>query len=123
MEMDQDIAMAGSKICDYYSPEQIQCAGGTINLSRGIIRDITRIKDSKRYDQVVERDCVWATSALFRRETFQQIGELDSFFFFGIEEYDYCIRIKKGGKKVVYAGTSQIWHKKGASAKKLDMDK
>jgi len=123
MEKDQEIAMAGSKICDYYHPQQIQCAGGIINLPRGIIRDIVNVKDSKRYDSVIERDCVWATSALFRREIFQQIGDLDQFFFFGIEEYDYCVRIKKIGKKVMYIGTSKIWHKKGASAKKLDIDK
>jgi GT2 family glycosyltransferase len=123
MEKDQNIVMAGSKIYDYYNPERIQCVGGTINLPRGCIREILNVRDSKKYDQVMEKDCVWATSALFRREIFQQLGGLDPFFFFGIEEYDYCARIKNVGKKVVYVGSSHIWHKKGASAKKLDADK
>lgn len=122
MERDPDVAMAGSKIYDYYRPNKIQCAGGVINLSRGTIKEVLDTTDCKEYDQILERDCVWATSALFRRDTFLKIGELDPFFFFGIEEYDYCVRIKKSGKKVMYVGTSHIWHKKGASAKKIDKD-
>ena len=120
MEKDRKVGIAGSKIYDYYNPKLIQCSGGEINWKIGKIKEYTWIEDDKDVDKPIERDFVWATSALIRREVFEKVGLLDPYFFFGIEEYDLCARAKKAGFKVVYVPSSKIWHKKGASAKKLE---
>ncbi|MBO8180933.1 MAG: glycosyltransferase family 2 protein [Archaeoglobus sp.] len=122
MEKDPKVGIAGSKVLDYYNPNLIQNAGGYIYWWVGWIKDVGWIPDNGD-SRVEERDFVWSTSALFRRELFETLGFLDPYFFFGVEEYDFNTRAKKAGFKILYVPTSKIWHKKGASAKKLDLYK
>ena len=44
---------------------------------------------------------------------------MDPYFFFGLEEYDYCKQAREAGYKVVYIPSSKVWHKAGASSAKL----
>lgn len=110
--------MIGSKVCNYHAPETIQSAGGTIKWISGSIKNCnaSEVHGSSKY---YERDFVWATSVLISRDVFAKIGLLDPYFFFGIEEYDFCTRAKKAGFNVLYLTTSVIWHKGGASSSKL----
>lgn len=119
MEADPKVGIAGSKVLDYRHPELIQSTGGYFHWWIGWIRGINWIPD-KNDTEPKERDFVWATSALFRRELFEKIGLLDSSFFFGIEEYDFCKRTQKAGYKIMYVPTSRVWHKGGASLQKVD---
>ena len=118
-ESDSNKGIVGSKIYDYYTPNLIQCAGGDINWVLGEIKEFTWIEDNNPYSKTCERDFVWATSALIKKEVLERVGLLDAYFFFGIEEYDHCTSAKKAGFKIIYLSTSKIWHKKGASEKKL----
>ncbi len=119
MEKDPGIGIAGSKILDYHKPNMIQSAGGYFYWWIGWLRGIRWVQDSDD-NNPKERDFVWSTSALFRRELFERIGLLDSSFFFGIEEYDFCRRTQKAGYKIIYVPSSKIWHKGGDSFKKVD---
>lgn len=119
-ESDSNKGIVGSKIYDYYTPNLIQCAGGDINWVLGKIKEFTWIEDNNPYSKTCERDFVWATSALIKKEVLERVGLLDAYFFFGIEEYDHCTSAKKAGFKIIYLSTSKIWHKKGASSKKLE---
>lgn len=120
MEKESKIGIAGSKIYDYYDNKLIQCKGGYICWWKGKIEEYDFwVREKQECDQISERDFVWATSALIKREVFEKIGLLDPYFFFGIEEYDFCTRAKKAGFKIVYVPTSKVWHKKGASSNKL----
>jgi GT2 family glycosyltransferase len=60
-----------------------------------------------------------ATSCLIKREVVDKVGYLDESYFFAIEEFDYCTRVKKVGYKVVYQSKSKIYHKWNASGKKV----
>ena len=67
---------------------------------------------------IYEVDSLMGAFMLVRCVAIHQVGLLDENFFMYGEDIDLCYRIKKAGWKVVYNGTSEIIHYKGASSKK-----
>lgn len=118
-DSDHTIGIEGAKVYYYDFPNRLHTVGGKVYWWLGIIRHYGDREDDRRFDQATERDFVYATAMLIRREVMDRISLLDSTFFFGIEEYDYCARAAKAGFKVVYVPNSKVWHKVGASRKKL----
>ncbi len=57
-------------------------------------------------------DVDYAISAfwLFRRELLSRIGYLDEKFFYAPEDVDFCLRVWKGGQKVLFVPESQAIH-------------
>ena len=108
----------GSKVYFYKNPHKIQAAGGTINWWTGTIRVFSGY-DKGQYEKIRSCDFVFGTSFLIRSEVINKISFMDSTFFFGVEEYDYCTRAKRAGFNILYVPKSVIWHKGGASSSKL----
>jgi len=109
----------GGKIYYYSSPNRLQSVGGKIHWRLGLFRDYGGQEDVGQYDRVAERDFVYATAMLIKREVIERIGFLDSSLFFGMEDYDYCARAAKAGFRVMYVPGAKVWHKQGASRSKL----
>ncbi|MGB8707155.1 MAG: glycosyltransferase family 2 protein [Dehalococcoidia bacterium] len=118
-ESDASIGIAGSKIYYYRRPNRIQAAGGKIIWWLGYIDIYGEEEDVGQYDDIAERDFVFGTSFLLKKAVIDKISFLDPYFFFGVEEYDYCTRAKRAGFKIVYVPQSKIWHKAGASRAKM----
>jgi len=119
-ESNTDIGIVGSKIYYYYYPNKIQYIGGRINWLLGI--NLTYVKDEEdhnQYDKVLDQDYVAYTSCIFKKSVVDRIGYLDPYYFFAIEEFDYCTRAKRAGFRVVYQPESKVWHKWQASGAKL----
>lgn len=119
---DPSIGIVGSKILYYYTPDIIQAAGGKIRWILGDIITYGNEKDCGQYDKVVERDYLYGTSLLLRKEVIDKISFMDTSFFFGVEEYDYCTKAKRAGLKIIYVPSSKVWHKVGASRAKISED-
>jgi len=119
-EADSSVGIVGSKIYYYDEPDRIQSIGGDMRwwIATPIDYGSNEI-DTGEYDEIKERDFVWATSQLIKTDLIDEIGDLDETFFFGVEEYDYCSRAKNAGYKVLFSPDSKIWHKGNASGKKL----
>lgn len=118
-ESDPSFGIVGSKIYYYYQPNVIQAAGGKITWWAGLIKTYGDEEDVGQYDKIAERDYIFGTSFLIKKDVIEKVSFMDPFFFFGVEEYDYCNRAKKAGFKVVYVPKSKIWHKSGASKAKV----
>ncbi len=119
-ESNTDIGIVGSKIYYYYYPNRIQYIGGRINWLLGI--NLTYVKDEEdhnQYDKVLDQDYVAGTSCIFKKSVVDRIGYLDPYYFFAIEEFEYCTRAKRAGFRVVYQPESKVWHKWQASGAKL----
>lgn len=118
-EEDPKVGIVGSKILYYYMPNRIQAAGGRIIWWIGYIGQYGKQEDTGQYDGVFERDYVFGTSLLLSRTLVEKIGLMDPFYFFGVEEFDYCTKARHAGFKVFYTSASRVWHKDGASRAKL----
>ena len=121
-ESDSSIGIVGSKILYYYTPDTIQAAGGKIRWLLGDIITYGNEKDKGQYDKLTERDYLYGTSLLLKKEVIDKISFMDTSFFFGVEEYDYCTKAKRAGLKIVYVPSSKVWHKVGASRAKISED-
>jgi len=55
-------------------------------------------------------DLVGGGFMVIRRDAMTRIGFLDKKFIYGMEDYDYCIRVWKAGLKVYYVHTATITH-------------
>lgn len=118
-EDDASIGIVGSKIYYYHRPNRIQAAGGKIRWWLGDIKVYGEQEDVGQYDYIAERDFVYGTSFLIKKAVIDKISFMDPYFFFSVEEYDYCTRAKRAGFKVMYVSQSKVWHKAGASKAKL----
>lgn len=113
------IGLLGPKIYFYYRPNVIQATGGKIIWWAGLILVYGNKEDRGQYDEITERDFLFGTSFLIKRVVLEKISFMDPYFFFGLEEYDYCHRAKKAGFKILYVPKSNVWHKVGASRAKV----
>lgn len=68
-------------------------------------------KDTGQYDQIAERawcdDIYW----LVRREVYEKTGGYDIEFAFQGEDFDWQVRAKQLGYKIMYTPHAKLWHK------------
>ena len=119
---DETLAAAQPKILDYNKKSNFEyagAAGGFIDkygfpFCRGRIFESLE-EDKGQYDDV--SPIFWASGAcLFvRAAAFNQVGGLDEDYFAHQEEIDLCWRLQSANKKVLYIGTSKVYHVGGAT--------
>jgi GT2 family glycosyltransferase len=69
----------------------------------------------KNGDQIKDVDLISGACILIKKETLLKLGFLDSIYFFGWEDADYCTKAKRSGYRVIGVSNSKILHKIGAS--------
>jgi GT2 family glycosyltransferase len=89
---------------------------------------VVNIKHYPGYYDMVDKDltvkpgnleCDWISGAAMMIKTREvPIKYLNNQLFFGNEDIDMCINLKKMGYKIVNVHSSRIWHKEGVSRKK-----
>lgn len=60
---------------------------------------------------MIEPEYVIGACQLIRREAFDKVGLLDERIFYGPEDADFCIRVRKAGYRVCYLPTVSIMHR------------
>ncbi len=121
-EKDQTIGAVQPKILDYKNKTYFEYAGaggGFIDqlgypYCRGRVFDTLEI-DTGQYNDTIPIQ--WASGAcLFvRKDVFNQVGKFDEDFFAHQEEIDLCWRIENYGYRLLYVGTSTVYHVGGAT--------
>lgn len=117
---DEQIAMVGPKIYfyDYQGRKDVQTAlGGYINW--WIYPGYNYFEEKIQSDEPFELD--WITGASLMVKADLPGVYLDRDFFFGAEDIDLSLRMKKKGYRILLVPTAEIWHKISLSRyKKLD---
>jgi GT2 family glycosyltransferase len=123
-ESDSAIGIVGPKIL-YLDPRGgkniIWSAGGRIRRwSPHIYQHIgLKEEDRSQFQTISEVDWVTGAAMMLKRGVVDKLSLLDSGYFFGKEDIEYCLRARRCGYKVAYAPESVIWHKVGASRKRM----
>ena len=68
-------------------------------------------------DGEYEVDAIVGAFMFFRRETLEEVGVLDENFFMFGEDLDWCYRVKRSDWKILYVGSKEVLHVKGASTR------
>lgn len=116
-ERNPDVGIVGARVLQYYEPGRIQAlGGGTINPA--FARD-TQTGRGRTWlgDDVlpVELEHAIGASLFARAEAIRECGYLDESYFLYREETDWCIRMRRGGWRILYCPDATVWHKEGAS--------
>jgi len=125
-ESDYKIGIVGPKIYYYNFNERsdvIWFAGGKINLFAFEIYKIYSHIGQNEQDLgqcSTIKDVKWITGAalMIKSNILKKLSLLNSKYFMGHEDVEYCIKARKQNIKIVYVPSSKIWHKIGMSRPK-----
>lgn len=116
-EKDKFVGIVGSKILYFHNPGVIQAAGGGVLYP--LIGRFKYIGGGKRDDDRWNRQFyisyVMGASMLIKRNVIEDIGLLESKYFLGWEETDFCTKALRSGWKLDYAYKSRVRHKNSAT--------
>jgi GT2 family glycosyltransferase len=127
-ESEAEIGIVGPKIY-YYDFEGrndvIWCAGGEIRWCRPwIYRGIGwNDDDLPQYQGIASVEWVSGAAMMLKSSIIGGLSFLNSQYFFGNEDVEYCLRARKHGFKIVYVPAARAWHKVGASSDMLRYSK
>lgn len=114
-ENDPGLGVASPKIRFYHSKNKktIQYAGSTgINPYTGRGAKIGSFEqDHRQYDQVRETSLAHGAAMMIPMETVKNVGLMPDIYFLYYEEHDWFERIKRAGYRILYVGTSLVYHK------------
>ena len=118
-ESDPEVGIVGAKLL-YPDSEKVQHAG--LVLHDGVPEHQHRGADYRdpRVDVQCEMDMVTGACMLVRKQLFEELGGFDEAYLNGVEDVDFCLRVREHGIKVVYCPHAVLDHWEGSSAGRFD---
>jgi len=91
--------------------EKIWSAGGSISKIKA--SGFTFGHNDYFKNHIYNKYCTFASGCcmLVKREVIEKVGLLDEDYFLYLEDTDYCQRVVDAGYKLLYVGSSRIYHK------------
>jgi GT2 family glycosyltransferase len=116
-ESNPRIGVVGPKTYSDDGSETLQCTGGHITYTQNVCaqRGLGKI-DRGQYDKIDDVDYFPGFGFMARREVFERLNFLDeSFYGYGHEDTDFCLRAGRLGYRVVYVPKAVMWHQRSAT--------
>lgn len=109
------------KIYYHHDPSKIWFGGGRLRSLTGVpLHQNFGEVDSNPEDKKAKRiDFITGCAMFIRSSCWRQVGLLDERFFIYCEDVDWSMRAKNLNYECLFIPQSKIWHKEGASLKKL----
>ena len=113
----QDIGLLAPIIYYYKEPKRIWSAGGRLrHLLLEKTGDMNNQLDRGEWPEVLEKDFVTACCILIPRRTLETVGDFDNHTFQHFyEDFDFCLRIRQAGLKILVIPQAKVWHKVASS--------
>jgi GT2 family glycosyltransferase len=109
-EADKSIGAISGKIL-LPTDRRIWYAGGWISILRGQAITPFGAIDRGQYDQIEEVGFVTGALMLIRRRVLETVGLLAEEYFFGVEEWDFSLTVRRAGWKLFYVPEFLIFHR------------
>jgi GT2 family glycosyltransferase len=107
METHSEIGTLGAFIYDAGEREKLLSAGGLIDYSQNITRQLK----SPGEGALVDVDYCGAGAVLVRRTAFDSLGLLsEKYIGYGFEDADFGMRLKNAGYRVCTCPAAKVWH-------------
>ena len=78
--------------------------------------------DHGQFDKSEETGFISGCAMLIKSKVIKDVGLLDHKYFLYLEDLDYSLKVKSHGYKLLYVGSSWIWHKNAGSTSKPGND-
>ena len=110
-ERDPKIGAVGPKAFYYWDRERLWSTGGILRFKHSVTRERGDGElDHGQYDRDEEVPYVNGCAMLVRRQALLDTGLWDSTYFLGVEDADWCMRMKRLGYTCWYAHKAVLWH-------------
>jgi len=107
-----DYGLLMPKILYYDAPDRIWSIGARYRLFPPAIVMIGLNKpDGPSYNEVRFLEYAPSCALLISRQVFECVGLLDDGYFFFYDDWDYSLRVRKAGYKIVYIPKACVYHK------------
>lgn len=120
MEQSSEIGVIQPKIRLMEHPELLDNAGSFLTWTGFLQHWGFMHKDSVEFDKEAEIFSAKGACLLTRKQITDKVGLFDNDFFSYFEESDFCWKVWLLGYKVVYFPRTYIYHKLGATSKKMN---
>jgi GT2 family glycosyltransferase len=115
---ESSLAVFGSLILYYHDPTVIQAAGGAI-MNPFIMKNTYYggMQQAEKFvhDEKIRLSYIMGASFFVRKTIFETIGLLETKYFLGYEETDFCTVARRKGGRLLYSPKSRVWHKDSAT--------
>ncbi len=116
MEADPKIGAAGPKTYYHGDRERLWSAGGVLRFKESVTRERGMNQlDRGQFEESCDVDYVNGCAMLMRREAMEKTGLWDPVYYLGVEDADWCVRMKQQGYRCRYVHTALLWHMVSAS--------
>lgn len=110
------IGCVGPKSYYHSEPERIWSAGGILRFRESVTRERGDGEiDRGQYDRDEEVAYVNGCAMLVRRAALEATGLWDPAYYLGVEDADWCVRMRQRGFRCHYAHRARLWHMVGRS--------
>jgi GT2 family glycosyltransferase len=113
-EADPRVGLVGGKLLRWPDTGIIWGTGGWISWAGERFVGFDE-PDHGQHDQVAERGFISGALMLIRREVLERVGLLPEEYFFGHEDWEYGIRARRLGYRLVYQPKAVVYHQAGRS--------
>lgn len=98
----------------------IWTAGGKIQWWHPWVYDAFGHNDNNlpQYQTLRTVDWISGAAMMVKRQVLEQISLLNTEYYFGTEDVEYCLKARAHGFKCLYVPTARVWHKVGRSRSK-----
>lgn len=111
-ESDAKIGMVGGKIYLLDRPGYLWYAGGRVARLRGMVKVYgAHQKDRGQHERIRRISFVSGAKMLIKRAVLENVGLLPEEYFFGIEEWDYSVAVRRAGYELYYVPGFVSYHK------------
>lgn len=115
VEKNSEIKVATTKICYYDRPELVWNCGGEINFLGRRKYYFALENEKKCPNENFEVGLITGCALLIHVDIIKSYGMLTEKFFFGEEDWDFSLRMKKAGVGMYCIPSSVVYHKVSAS--------
>lgn len=110
-ESDPKIGAVGPKAYYFWEREMIWSVGGILRFKESVTNERGNgAIDRGQFDRDQEVDYVNGCAMLVRRDALERTGPWDPTYFVGVEDADWCVRMKRLGYRCHYAHRARLWH-------------
>ena len=110
-EGDPSRGAVGPKAYYYWDRERIWSVGGILRFRESVTTERgDQSLDRGQFDHDQEVDYVNGCAMLVRRAALEATGLWDPTYYLGVEDADWCWRMKRQGFRCYYAHRARLWH-------------
>lgn len=110
-ETDPAIGCVGPKAYYYWERQRIWSAGGVIRFREAVTAERGEGEvDRGQWDRDRDTGYVNGCAMLVRRRAVEAAGLWDPLYFLGVEDADFCMRVRRAGYRCRYAHRARLWH-------------